>query len=655
MLEATPAEQERMWWSGLEAMARVHRADWRRLGLHWLDRPGRGRPGLDQQLSYYREFLDWSAKGRPQPVAEAAWDWLVANRPDEDGRGGAVLGRQPAGQHHLAGLPSGGGPRLGDGHAGPARARPRAGGSTSTASSAKASPSPGRPASPPTTRPWPATASSSGAPCGTSSTTRCSRGSASPSSCAGWPTCMIESGQLAGRHRHGHEQPGHPVHGPAARPGPTRRLSPAQVTSGELGSAGPRIPCWRSRSTSQATLSVAPIASSQPSTASSRASRSADRADHRHGHALHLGRVHAVGPGHVDAAEGVQRLVGVGLAHDVELAGVLHPVQLVTDPVLVVPVATQLQLGRAAAALVGVVELLDVHRRTVVGAGVGPRSNPWRPGRRQIAARCGPGGRSGGRPGVRCSGDARQLHAPDRPDDRRMAGAEPYPPSHAKPWPGWPRPSRRWPSLGVADLGELVEYLRGCETEAERRTRAAGVVQAMLRSQAVHPLVARAVLQAILPGLVAVARRLRWGSGGDWDGRRVVPGRCRGHRLGGDRRVVRPRPRLRRPRPALGHPLPAPSPDGPPARRARRARHSGSTSTSCPAARSVGTTGPDELARALEQMGDPPRPSATPRVLYANRVLGLTVTELARMSGRSRRTVAGRRDRAVEELLHACA
>jgi len=85
VLEATPEEQEQMWWSGLEAMSRVHRADWRRLGLDWLDRPSRGRPGLEQQLSYYRAFLDWSAKGRPQPVAEAAWDWLAANRPDEDG------------------------------------------------------------------------------------------------------------------------------------------------------------------------------------------------------------------------------------------------------------------------------------------------------------------------------------------------------------------------------------------------------------------------------------------------------------------------------------------------------------------------------------------------------------------------------------------
>ena len=84
VLEASPAEQERMWWTGIEAMARIHRVDWRRLGLDWLADPGRGRPGLDQQLAYYREYLDWTAEGRPQPVAEAAWEWLVANRPEEE-------------------------------------------------------------------------------------------------------------------------------------------------------------------------------------------------------------------------------------------------------------------------------------------------------------------------------------------------------------------------------------------------------------------------------------------------------------------------------------------------------------------------------------------------------------------------------------------
>ena len=89
VVDAAPAEQERMWWTGLEAMASIHRTDWRALGLDWLADHKRGKPGLDQQLTYYREFLDWTAEGRPQPVTEAVWDWLVANRPEE--RGDVVL------------------------------------------------------------------------------------------------------------------------------------------------------------------------------------------------------------------------------------------------------------------------------------------------------------------------------------------------------------------------------------------------------------------------------------------------------------------------------------------------------------------------------------------------------------------------------------
>jgi aminoglycoside phosphotransferase (APT) family kinase protein len=85
VIEATPAEQERMWWSGVEAMASVHRTDWRALGLDWLDRPARGKPGMEQQLSYYRDFLDWSTKGVRVPLIESTWQWLVDHRPEETG------------------------------------------------------------------------------------------------------------------------------------------------------------------------------------------------------------------------------------------------------------------------------------------------------------------------------------------------------------------------------------------------------------------------------------------------------------------------------------------------------------------------------------------------------------------------------------------
>jgi len=85
LAEATPAQQERVWWSGIEAMAAVHTTDWRALGLDFLGDRLPGRPGIDQQLAYYRDFHAWALDGRPVPVAAAAFDWLVANRPAEEG------------------------------------------------------------------------------------------------------------------------------------------------------------------------------------------------------------------------------------------------------------------------------------------------------------------------------------------------------------------------------------------------------------------------------------------------------------------------------------------------------------------------------------------------------------------------------------------
>ncbi|HXB37353.1 MAG TPA: phosphotransferase family protein [Acidimicrobiales bacterium] len=85
VIEATPEEQARMWWSGLDALAAVHRTDWRALGLDWLGMAGRGKPGIEQQMSYYRDFLDWAAKGLTVPVLESTWQWMVDHKPEEEG------------------------------------------------------------------------------------------------------------------------------------------------------------------------------------------------------------------------------------------------------------------------------------------------------------------------------------------------------------------------------------------------------------------------------------------------------------------------------------------------------------------------------------------------------------------------------------------
>lgn len=69
----------------------------------------------------------------------------------------------------------------------------------------------------------------------------------------------------------------------------------------------------------------------------------------------------------------------------------------------------------------------------------------------------------------------------------------------------------------TGDLGNLVDALHSPRDQAGRNLAAAGVA-ALLRSSSAHPLIPRALLQSLVPGLLGVARRLSWGAGGDWEG-----------------------------------------------------------------------------------------------------------------------------------------
>ncbi|MGH9083386.1 MAG: hypothetical protein ACRDWN_08585 [Acidimicrobiales bacterium] len=202
--------------------------------------------------------------------------------------------------------------------------------------------------------------------------------------------------------------------------------------------------------------------------------------------------------------------------------------------------------------------------------------------------------------------------------------------------------------LGARDLGELVATMRRASSIDERE-RAAAALRAMLRSQHVHPLVPRAVLQAVLPGLVTVARRLSWGEGGDWDGPPAFfadlvataweiivewSGQDRGYAVLDLLSAVRCRAR----RQILRH---------------RTARQQVAVdldpSRLRPAPWRSAPTDLDELARAIDGLdgsGDP----ADVAVLYAQRVLGYTISEISRLTGRSRRHLCERRDRAARLL-----
>ncbi len=73
-----------LWTATIDALAKLHRADWRALGLDFV--PG-GRPGDDPErhvLQYWRRYLDEWIKDDPRevvPVYDEALDWLERNQP----------------------------------------------------------------------------------------------------------------------------------------------------------------------------------------------------------------------------------------------------------------------------------------------------------------------------------------------------------------------------------------------------------------------------------------------------------------------------------------------------------------------------------------------------------------------------------------------
>lgn len=66
------------------------------------------------------------------------------------------------------------------------------------------------------------------------------------------------------------------------------------------------------------------------------------------------------------------------------------------------------------------------------------------------------------------------------------------------------------------DLRQLLDTMR-LASGAEQRNQAAQVVADTLANLDAHPLLPRFLLQALVPGLLSVAKKLDWGRGGPWD------------------------------------------------------------------------------------------------------------------------------------------
>lgn len=99
VMELSPEGRREMHESALEVLTRIHAVDWRKVGFEHLDRPHHGKPGSEQLRSFFAHFYEWALAGRPHPVCDAAWEWLVANWPDDDAHldltwGDARIGNQ---------------------------------------------------------------------------------------------------------------------------------------------------------------------------------------------------------------------------------------------------------------------------------------------------------------------------------------------------------------------------------------------------------------------------------------------------------------------------------------------------------------------------------------------------------------------------------
>jgi aminoglycoside phosphotransferase (APT) family kinase protein len=85
LLDESPERQAELHDNALQVLVAIHAVDWRELGLDFLDRPELGRPGIDQEIAYYRDYFEWATERERNPTIENAFAWIAANTPDDGG------------------------------------------------------------------------------------------------------------------------------------------------------------------------------------------------------------------------------------------------------------------------------------------------------------------------------------------------------------------------------------------------------------------------------------------------------------------------------------------------------------------------------------------------------------------------------------------
>lgn len=80
----SPTVRRRMVESGLEAMAEIHRLDWQKADLVWLDRASQGGSSMTAQLELWRTYLDSVPGCREHALLQSSLRWIEEQCPSSE-------------------------------------------------------------------------------------------------------------------------------------------------------------------------------------------------------------------------------------------------------------------------------------------------------------------------------------------------------------------------------------------------------------------------------------------------------------------------------------------------------------------------------------------------------------------------------------------
>ena len=77
-------DKRNIWWEWVDYMSKVHLIKLDDVSLSFLNRPNLGERPLDQELQYYRNYMNWALPEEEHKVCKDVFIWLEKNKPSVD-------------------------------------------------------------------------------------------------------------------------------------------------------------------------------------------------------------------------------------------------------------------------------------------------------------------------------------------------------------------------------------------------------------------------------------------------------------------------------------------------------------------------------------------------------------------------------------------